>query len=162
VELYLHSYPTPWIYLHAPCRQKIPRPLRGICQSPTAMRGRYGRKPASDSRVKCPSLLTDFNLTCISCSACAGSAIYNISVTPQQYEGKNDRKTVAASGVKCPSLLTDLNVTCTSRNAYAGNVTSHLSSPTEMRGEIRTKSSFGHKGKFPFIPDPLQPKFHGF
>jgi hypothetical protein len=47
---------------------------------PTGMLGEIGRKSVSTSKLKCPSLQTDFNLTCTACIACAGSTMWYYSV----------------------------------------------------------------------------------
>jgi hypothetical protein len=46
--------------------------------------GEIGRKTVSAWRVKCPSLLTDFNIACTACSEWAGSIMWYYSVTALQ------------------------------------------------------------------------------
>jgi hypothetical protein len=58
--------------------------------------GRYGRKRDSASVVMCPTLLTDFNLTCTARDALAGNAMWHILVTRMQCKGK------WAAKVLCP------------------------------------------------------------
>jgi hypothetical protein len=124
---------------------------------PTSMRGRYAGKTVSASRVRCPSLLTDFKLTCPASSVWAGSAIWHIPVSPIHCEkihggetlsvskvpfitdwfqpnflptpvrGDVGTKNVSASWVKYPSLLTGFNLTCTACSACAGGAMCHIS-----------------------------------
>jgi hypothetical protein len=80
-------------------------------------------KTVSASRVKCPSLLTDVNLTCTGCSACAVSDMWHISVTPLQCEGKYVQEAVSALRVKCPLLLCIFDQICTVFGACVGRGT---------------------------------------
>lgn len=50
-----------------------------ISFTPLQCEGRCGRKTISTTTAKCPSLLTDRNLTCTSCSGCAARVISLIS-----------------------------------------------------------------------------------
>jgi hypothetical protein len=51
----------------------------------------------------------------------AGSATYDVSVTPMQYEAGYRRKTVSASAVKCSSLLPDFDQSCAGCDTLGGS-----------------------------------------
>jgi hypothetical protein len=67
------------------CLQRMRREYHVVLPpNPTAIVGEIGRKTVLTSGVRCPSLLTDFNVTCIVCSACTGSTMWYYSVSPLQ------------------------------------------------------------------------------
>jgi hypothetical protein len=93
-------------------------------------------------------------------SACTGSAMCHISLTPLQFEARYGQENVSASRVEYPSLLTDLNLNCTACNTCTECHVAYFSHRTAMRGEIWMKNCFGLRSKVPFITDRLQPNLH--
>jgi hypothetical protein len=89
---------------------------------PTAMHGAIRTKIVSSWRIKCPSLLTDFNQTCTACCKWKNSSTTDVTVHPLQCEARQEWKPVLALWVKCTSLHTDFDQTCTACNvnAYLG------------------------------------------
>jgi hypothetical protein len=97
----------------------------------------------SASKVKCPSLLTDFNLTSFASSACAESAMSH----PTAMRGELHMIICSASKVKCPSLLTDFNLISVASSACAESA---MSQPTAMREEIERENFSRIKSNVPF------------
>jgi hypothetical protein len=112
------------------------------------------RRTVLASRVKCPSLLTNFNLSCTACNACSGRAMSHISVTWLQCAGRYRQKTVSACRVKCPPLPNDFNLTCTARAACIGTAIWHIwVTPLQCEGRYGGKTvSSSWLEMSPFIP----------